>query len=108
MRVYSAAPGKLDALHARFRDHTCKLFEKHGITNIGYWVPMDKDKGAENTLIYILAHKNREAAEQSWKDFRTDPEWIATRKFSEQHGALTATNGVQSVFMEPTDYSPMK
>src|SRR6266571_7486094 len=63
LRTYSANEGKLDALHARFRDHTMKLFEKHGMTNISYWTPMDKDKGAENTLIYLLAHKSKPAAE---------------------------------------------
>src|SRR6266487_2175406 len=73
LRTYYAAPGKLDNLNARFRDHTCQLFEKHGMINFGYWTPVDKDKGADNTLIYIVTHKNREAAAASWKFFREDP-----------------------------------
>src|SRR6187431_894296 len=66
MRTYYAAPGKLEALNARFRDHTCALFKKHGIENIGYWIPTDADKGATNKLVYILAHKSREEAKKSW------------------------------------------
>ena len=110
LRTYTAAPGKLAALNARFRDHTLKLFEKHGMTNIGYFVPIDEAQGAENTLIYILAHKNREAAAESFKAFGADPDWVKARKESEEKagGPLTVQNGVKSVFMTPTDYSPMK
>jgi len=107
LRTYTASPGKLDDLHARFRDHTCNLFEKHGIANFGYWTPMDKDKGADNTLIYIVAHKGKSASDASWKAFREDPVWVAARKASEQNagGSLTVADGVKSVFMAPTDYS---
>ncbi len=110
LRIYTASPGKLDDLHARFRDHTCKLFEKHGIANFGYWTPMEKDKGADNTLIYIVAHKSKEASDASWKAFREDPVWADARKASEQKagGSLTVPDGVKSVFMTPTDYSPTK
>src|ERR1700722_4155337 len=80
MRTYYAAPGKLDDLHARFRDHTMKLFEKHGMTNIGYWVPIDND---ENKLIYVLAYPSREAREASWKDFQADEEWKTVKAASE-------------------------
>src|SRR5690242_9693291 len=69
MRTYTAAAGKFEALHSRFRDHTNKLFRKHGMTLVGYWVPADKEKGAENTLVYILAYPSREAREASWKAF---------------------------------------
>src|SRR5712691_3208432 len=72
MRTYYAAPGKLDALNARFRDHTVKLFEKHGITNIGYWVPIDNP---DSKLIYILAYPSRDARDKSWKEFLADPDW---------------------------------
>src|SRR5947209_4887446 len=85
MRIYYAAPGKLDDLHQRFRDHTCKLFEKHGITNVGYWVPVDNP---ESKLIYILAYPNRKAREASWKAFLADPDWNRARKDSEANGAL--------------------
>ena len=74
MRTYYAAPGKLEALNARFRDHTCALFKKHGMENVGYWIPTDAGKGADNTLVYILAHKSREEAKKSWAAFSNDPE----------------------------------
>jgi hypothetical protein len=107
LRIYTAAEGKLDALHARFRDHTNKLFAKHGMEMIGYWTPTDADKGAGNKLYYILAHASREAAEKSWKAFREDPEWKAALADSEKNGKLTAGENVV-IFMKPTDYSPMK
>jgi NIPSNAP len=106
LRTYVAADGKLDALNARFRDHTNKLFVKHGMELIGYWTPVDENKGASNTLIYVLAHANRDAADKSWKAFRDDPEWKAALADSEKNGKLTTK--VESVFMKPTDYSPMK
>src|SRR2546423_4651207 len=81
MRIYYAAPGKLDALHARFRDHTLKLFEKHGMTNIGYWVPIDN---SENKLIYVLAFPDRDAREKSFKEFGADPDWQKAYKESEK------------------------
>jgi len=105
MRIYTAAPGKLDDLNARFRNHTNRLFEKHGMTVVGYWTPTDGEK-ASNTLIYILAFPSREAAQKSWKAFQDDPEWKKARDESEQNGKLVAK--VESVFMKPTDYSPVK
>src|SRR5882757_5986735 len=106
LRTYYAAAGKLEELHARFRDHTNKLFVKHGMELVGYWTPADEAKGAKNTLIYILAHASRDAAAKSWKEFQDDPEWKAARAESEKDGKLTTK--VESVFMKPTDYSPMK
>jgi hypothetical protein len=110
MRTYTATPGKLDNLNARFRDHTLKLFEKHGITNLGYFTPLGGTKGADDTLIYFLAHKSLDAAKTSWDAFRKDADWTAARTASEQKagGSLTVPNGVKSVFLKPTDYSPMK
>lgn len=111
LRIYKTPPGRLANLNARFRDHTMKLFAKHGMSNIAYWTPMDEKHGKENTLIYILAHKSREAAAESFNAFRKDENWIAARKASEERagGSLTqATNGVTSIFMTPTDYSPMR
>jgi hypothetical protein len=105
IRTYTTNEGKLEALHARFRNHTTKLFEKHGMTNVGYWKPLDASL-AQNTLIYLLAHSSREAANKSWEAFRNDPEWLKARDASEVNGKLTAK--VESVFLEPTDYSPMK
>lgn len=105
LRTYTAAEGKLEAVVARFRNHTVKLFEKHGITNIGYWVPQDEPL-SRNTLIYIVAHKSREAAKKSWEAFRNDPEWIRVRNESEAGGKLVIK--VESVFMGPVDFSRMK
>jgi hypothetical protein len=110
MRVYTAAPGRLDALHARFRDHTTGLFDRHKIGQFGYWSPMKDQKGAADTLIYLLMHPNREAAERGFEAFRADPEWLAARKASEDKagGSLTLSDGVVSIFLRPTDYSPTK
>src|SRR5437588_5298237 len=87
LRTYYAAAGKMDALHARFRDHTCKLFKKHGMTIIGFWSPIDKEQ-AEKKLIYILAYPSKEAADQSWQAFRDDPDWKAAKAASEKDGTL--------------------
>ena len=105
MRTYYAAPGKMDALHARFRDHTCKLFKKHGMTIIGFWNPTDKEQ-AENKLVYILAYPSKEAADRSWQAFRDDPDWKAAKAASEKDGTLVEK--LDSVFLNPTDYSPIK
>jgi hypothetical protein len=105
MRTYYAHPGKMKALHARFRDHTNKIFEKHGMTIIGFWVPIDP-KEAEEKMVYILAYPSREAATKSWDAFRKDPVWIEAKKNSEKDGELVKK--VDSVFLNPTDYSPIK
>src|SRR5436309_2928544 len=85
MRAYYAAPGKLDALNARFRNHTMRLFEKHGMVNIGYWMPTDNP---DNKLIYILGFPSREAGDKAWKEFGADPEWQKVQKESEANGRL--------------------
>ena len=110
LRQYTCAQGRLPNLLARFRDHTLKLFEKHGMTNVGYWTPADKDKGADDQLVYIIAHKSISAQAASFKEFRVDPEWMAAKKLSEDEagGSLTVTNGVKSTLLIPTDFSPMK
>jgi hypothetical protein len=105
IRTYTAEEGKLDALNARFRDHTTKLFEKHGITSIGYWIPADEPR-SKNTLIYIVAHASRDAAKQHWEEFGKDPEWQKAKAESEADGKLVTK--VESVFVNPTDYSPLK
>ena len=104
LRTYTASPGKLSDLEARFRNHTVGLFEKHGMTNVGYWVPTDEPL-SENTLIYVLEHESRDAAQASWDAFREDPDWMEARAESERNGRLAAN--VESVFMKATDYSPM-
>jgi hypothetical protein len=108
MRTYYANPGKLEALHARFRDHTTKLFEKHGMANVGYWVPIDGTTGAAtgNTLVYILSYPSLEARKKSWDAFQNDPVWKVARDESEKDGKLVEK--VDSVFLAPTDYSKLK
>jgi len=105
MRTYYANPGKMAALNARFKDHTTKMFEKHGMTNIGYWSPQTGEN-AENTLVYILAYPSKEAREKSWKAFGEDPDWKKAKADSEKDGVLVSK--VVSVFMTPTDYSAIK
>ena len=105
LRTYTAAEGKFDDLLARFRDHTLRIFEKHGMTNVGYWTPQDEPLSA-NTLIYMLAHPSREAAEQSWRDFSSDPEWQSVAEESQKDGRLIT--GLERVFLDPTDFSPMR
>jgi hypothetical protein len=105
LRTYYAAAGKMDALNARFRDHTCALFKKHGMEIVGFWLPIDL-KDLDKKLIYVLAYPSKEAADKSWKAFREDPEWIKAKDASEKDGKLV--DKVESVYMNPTDYSPMK
>ena len=101
MRIYYAPEGKLNDLHARFRDHTMRIFAKHGIENIGYWVPVDNK---ENKLVYLLAYPSHEARETSWKEFFADADWKAAAKASEANGKIVAK--VETMFLNPTDYSP--
>ena len=105
IRTYTAEPGKLDALHSRFRDHTLAIFKKHGMHSVGYFAPTDEPL-SKNTLVYILSFPNREAATKSWKEFAADPEWQKVQKESQLDGKLVTK--VDSVFAEATDYSPMK
>jgi hypothetical protein len=105
IRTYTTPPGKLEALKSRFRDHTVTIFNKHGMTSVGYWVPQDAPLSA-NTLIYILAHPSRDAATKAWAEFRTDPEWVKAKAESEKDGPLTTK--VESVFVDPVDFSPIK
>jgi hypothetical protein len=108
LRTYHASPGKLEDLLARFRDHTATLFARHGMSQFGYFVPTEKKNGAGETLIYILVHKDRQALQESFKAFRSDPEWVKVKAESEKNGSLTLQNGVESVPMLPTDFSPAK
>ncbi|MDB5391040.1 MAG: family containing protein [Planctomycetaceae bacterium] len=106
MRTYIAPPGKLAALHARFRDHTLKLFEKHGMKNVVYLSPTDPKKGVDNRLVYIISHDSKAASEKSWAAFKADPEWQAAYKASEKDGKLVEK--VEVEFFTATDYSPIK
>jgi hypothetical protein len=104
LRVYTTHPGKMPDLLKRFTNHTTKIFEKHGMENVGYWLATDeKDK---NKLYYILKYKNRAAADAAWKAFVADPEWIKVRSESEANGPIVA--GVESIFMTSTEFSAIK
>jgi hypothetical protein len=105
LRTYHTFPGRLDALHKRFREHTLKMFEKHGMSNVGYWVPQDSP-ARETTLIYVISHANREAAKASWAAFSADPEWKKIAADSQVDGKIVEK--VESVFMDATDYSAIK
>lgn len=120
LRIYTAHPGKLADLHKRFRDHTCKLFQKHGIELVGFWTPTEQPPpakpvpqwagldglSAENGLIYVVAFPSEEARQKAWKAFRDDPEW--KRVYAESHKDGIIVKEVVFKVMQPVDYSPMK
>jgi len=103
LRTYTALPGRLPALEQRFKNHTLKIFEKHGMHNVMYWIPQDEPKKS-NTLIYVLRHKSRDAAKASWDAFRKDPDWIKARDASEADGKIVEK--VEFVFMDLAAWSP--
>jgi hypothetical protein len=105
LRTYTAPDGKLGELHARFRNHTMRIFDKHGMSSIVYLKPMDAPL-SDNTLVYLLAHPSRDAAKANWAKFAADPEWKKVATESQVNGKIVAK--VDSVFFEATDYSPMK
>lgn len=104
LRVYTTHPGKMPDLLARFKNHTTKIFERHGMVNVGYWVPIEEKDG--DKLYYILKHNSRAAAEASWKAFGADPEWVKVRAESEAKGPIVL--GVESKFLTSTDFSAIK
>ena len=105
LRTYTTAPGKLDALHKRFSEHTNKLFVKHGMELVGYWTPAGGEK-AENTLVYILAYPDRASRDKSWKAFLNDPDWKKAFKESRKDGPILKK--VRSQYLNPTEYSLIK
>jgi hypothetical protein len=105
LRTYKATPGNLENLLARFRNHTMRLFEKHGMTNLGYWIPTNPEKSGD-TLIYLLKHDSMEAATASWRAFATDPEWATVNEESNRNGAIL--DSVVREYMTATDFSQMK
>ena len=104
LRTYTPAEGKLDALNARFRDHTRAIFDRHHMKSVGYWLPTEGVNAGK--FVYILEHASREDADRNWAAFNADPEWQKVRAESEANGKLVAN--VESVFMAPTEYSPIK
>ena len=107
LRTYTTAPGRLKNLHARFRDHTCKIFENHGMKNVAYWTPIDDNKGKSNTLIYIISHYGTTQAKKNWRGFAGDPAWKKARAASEKDGKILA-KAPHKVFMNSVDYSPIQ
>ena len=106
IRTYTSPDAaKLQALHARFRSHTMRIFQKHGMASIGYFAPEDAPL-SQNTLIYVIAHASREQAKKNWDAFRTDPEWQKVAADSNANGNIVTR--VDSVFADATDYSPLK
>jgi len=105
IRTYHTFAGRLDALPKRFREHTMKMFEKHGMSNVGYWVPQDSP-AHETTLVYVISHASREAAKANWAAFSADPEWQKISADSQKDGKIVEK--VESVFMDATDYSPLR
>ena len=105
LRTYTAPEGKLNDLVARFRNDTLRIFEKHGMHNVGYWLPADAP-ASSNTLVYILAHDSRDAATKSWAAFRDDAEWKAVAERTQANGPIVTK--VDSMFLEATDFSPLK
>ena len=105
LRTYTPSPGKMDALLARFRDHTLKLFEKHGMTNVGYWITEAAD--GEKKLVYVLAFPSKDARAASFKAFGADPDWQKVYADSQKDGVKLAAK-VESVFLTPADFSAIK
>jgi hypothetical protein len=105
LRTYTCYDGKLEALKADFRDHHLETFKRHGIESIGYWIPQDPEL-AKNTLIYLLAHPSRAAAEKNWAEFRKDPEFLKVMAESKKTGETVKK--IESVYLDPADFSPMK
>jgi len=103
LRVYHANPGKLEGLVARFRDHTMRIFAKHGIKSVAYWTALDEPVKS-STLIYMLEHPSRDAATENWKSFQEDPEWKSVKEKSEANGKLVEK--IDSTFLTLTDFSP--
>ncbi|WP_238325908.1 NIPSNAP family protein [Bryobacter aggregatus] len=105
LRTYTTPDGKLEDLKARFKNHTLRIFEKHGMKNVIYTVPTDAP-ASQNTLIYLLQHDSKEAAIKNWDAFRNDPEWVKARAESEKNGKIV--DKAVGVYLEPVDFSPMK
>ena len=104
LRAYWANPGKLDALHRRFTEHTIPLFRRHGMTVVAFWTPADR--ATLGDLVYILGYPDAAARDQCFADFAADPEWVAAKAASEVDGVLVAQ--ITSVMLTPTEYSPLQ
>jgi hypothetical protein len=109
LRTYTTNPGKLENLHTRFRDHTLRIFGKHGMTNMLYWRPAEGQAAMENKMVYLLEFPTQAARTTSWQAFGADPEWQKVAADSQKDGTiLVSPGGVVSVQLTPTDYSPLR
>ena len=106
LRTYTTNPGKLNALNARFSNHTIQLFEKHGIHNVGYWTPLETPD-SKNTLIYLIHHANRKQADLNWQAFNTDPQWRKVVHQSQTNGKLLEISP-ERIYLKPMEFSPLK
>jgi hypothetical protein len=102
LRTYVVPEDKLAPLNARFRNHTMRIFQRHGISSVAYFTPTDAVK-SKNTLVYLIAHPSRAEADKNWEAFRADPEWV---KVAAESGVPRPT--ITSEFLTATDYSPLK
>ena len=105
LRLYHVKEGKIDALKARFGDHTDAIFKRHNMKSIGYWSPEDAPD-SQNLFVYILEHPSRQEAEKNWAAFQADPEWQKVKKESEANGPLV--DHIDRYFMDPTSFSALK
>ena len=105
LRIYKATPGNLDNLHARFRNHTTRIFRKHGMEVVGYWSPTSEEERGD-TLVYMLEHADQETPAASWQAFIGDPEWAEVAAASNANGQILG--GIEAKYMVATDYSPMQ
>lgn len=105
LRTYHCFDGRLDALKTRFRDHTIELFKRHGIESVAYWTPQDPET-SKNTLVYLIVHPSRQAADANWAAFMADPEWKKVAADSEKDGKIVQK--VDRLFLDPTDFSALK
>ena len=103
LRIYTVHPGRMGALLARFRDHTCRLFEKHGIKNVGYWT--NAIGGRSDELWYMVAYEDLGARQKAWASFGADPDWQKTRADSEKDGPIV--HHIENRIMAPTNFSPL-
>lgn len=102
-RVYTVAPGRMPDLHQRFRDHTLRLFERHGIKPVGFFV--NEVGGASDQLTYFLSFDSHAQREESWRSFLADSEWHEVKSASESTGPLVVR--IDNTLLKPMDYSPI-
>lgn len=104
LRLYHVHEAKMDALKARFGNHTDAIFKRYNMKSVGYWVPQDAPE-SQNLFVYILEHPSRADAEKNWAAFQADPEWQKVKAESEKNGPLV--DKIDHYFMDPTSFSAL-